>query len=74
MILFTLHTFSILEASMLVMNLSLLILDKSLMLMFLIAYKTSLIKLSPSSLFFTMENFDETMFSSVMGIVTVRGA
>jgi len=42
--------------------------------MFLIAYETSLIKLSPFSLFFTIENFDETMFSSAMGIVTVRGA
>ena len=70
---FTLHAFSILEASMLVTNLSLLILDKSLMLIFLIAYETSLIKLSSSSLFFAMENFDEIMFSSVMEIVTVRG-
>ena len=70
---FTLHAFSILKASMLVTNLSLLILDKSLTLMFLIAYETSLIKLSSSLLFFAMENFDEIMFSSVMGIVTVRG-
>ena len=43
------------------------------MLIFLIAYETSLIKLSSSSLFFAMENFDEIMFSSVMEIVTVRG-
>ena len=57
---------------MLVMNLSLLLLEK-LILMFLIAYETSLIKLSSSSLFFAMENFDEIMFSSVIGIVIVRG-
>ena len=71
---FALHVFSILEASMLVTTSSLLLLDKSLTLMFLIAYETLLIKLSSSLLFFAMENFDETMFYSVMGIVTVRGA
>ena len=70
---FALHTFLILEASMLVTNLSLLILDKSSTLMFLIAYEMSLIKLSSSLLFFAMENFDVTMFSSVMEIITVRG-
>ena len=43
-------------------------------LMFLIAYETFLIKLASSLLFFTMKNFDEMMFSSVMGIDTVRGA
>ena len=42
--------------------------------MFLIAYETFLIKLASSLLFFTMKNFDEMMFSSVMGIDTVRGA
>ena len=70
---FTLHTFLILKASMLVTNLSLLISDKSLTLMFLIAYEMSLIKLSSSLLFFAMKNFDVMMFSSTMGIVTVRG-
>ena len=59
---------------MLVINSSLLISDKSSTLIFLIAYETSLIKFSSSLLFFAMENFDEMMFSSVMGIVTVRGA
>ena len=58
---------------MLVMNLSLLLLEK-LILMFLIVYETSLIKLSSFLLFFAMENFDEMMFSSVMEIVTVREA
>ena len=57
---------------MLVTNLSLLISDKSSMLMFLIAYEMSLIKLSSFSLFFAMEKFDETMCSSMIGIVTVR--
>ena len=71
---FALHAFLILEASMLVMNLSLLLLEKSLILMFLIVYETSLIKLSSFLLFFAMENFDEMMFSSVMEIVTVREA
>jgi len=65
---FALHAFSILKASMLVMNSSLLLSEKSLTLIFLIAYETSLIKLSSSSLFFAMKNFDEMMFSSVMGI------
>ena len=58
---------------MLVMNLSLLLLEK-LILMFLIVYETSLIKLSSFLLFFAMENFDEMMFSSVMEIVIVREA
>ena len=40
--------------------------------MFLIAYETSLIKLASSSLFFAMENFDEMMFSSAIGIDTIR--
>ena len=57
---------------MLVMNSSLLLSDKLSTLMFLIVYETSLIKLSSSLLFFVMENFDEMMFSFVMGIVTVR--
>ena len=71
---FALHVFLILEASVLVTTLSLLLSDKLSTLMFLIAYKISLIKLSSSLLFFAIENFDETMFSSAMGIVIVRGA
>ena len=58
---------------MLVTHLSLLISDKSSTLMFLIAYQMSLIKLSSFLLFFAMENFDVTMFSSAMEIITVRG-
>ena len=42
--------------------------------MFLIAYKTSLIKLTSFLLFFAMENIDEMMFSSAMEIDIVRGA
>ena len=42
--------------------------------MFLIVYKISLIKLASSLLFFAIENFDEMMFSSAMGIDTVRRA
>ena len=71
---FALHAFLILEASVLVTTSSLLLSDKSPTLILLIACETLLIKLSFSLLFFAMENFDETMFSSVIEIVTVRGA
>ena len=58
----------------LVVSSSLLLSDRSEMSMFLIMYKTSLIKFSSSLLFFAIENFDVTMFSSVIGMDTMRGA
>ena len=63
-----------LDARELVASSSLLLSDKSETLMFLITYKTSLIKFSSSSLFFAMENFDVTMFSSAIEMDTVIGA
>ena len=58
----------------LVISSSLLLFDRLEMLMFLIIYETSLIKFSSSLLFFAIENFDVMMFSSTIGIDTMRGA
>ena len=71
---FVLHALSIFNVRELITSSSLLISDKSEILRFLIAYETSLIKAVSSSLFFAIENLDETMFSSVIGMETVRGA
>ena len=57
----------------LVISSSLLLFDRLEMLMFLIIYETSLIKFSSSLLFFAIENFDVMMFSSIIGIDTMRG-
>ena len=70
---FILHAFSRLNTRELVVSLSLLLSDRSEMLMFLITYEISLIKFSSSLLFFTMENFDVTIFSSAIGMDTVIG-
>jgi len=71
---FVLYALSIFNARELTISSSLLISDKSETPRFLIAYETSLIKAVSSSLFFAIENLDETMFSSVIGMKTVRGA
>ena len=71
---FILHVFLILNARKLVVSSSLLLSDRSETLMFLITYETSLIKFSSSLLFFAMENFDITMFSSAIGMDTMIGA
>ena len=71
---FILHEFSRLDVRELVASSSLLLSDRSEMLMFLIIYETSLIKFSFSLLFFAIENFDVTIFFSAIGIDTVIGA
>ena len=70
---FILYVFSKLDARELVASSSLLLSDRSETLMFLITYETSLIKFSFSLLFFTIENFDVTMFSSIIGMDTMIG-
>ena len=65
--------FSRLNMRELVISSSLLLFDRLEMLMFLIIYETSLIKFSSSLLFFAIENFDVMMFSSIIGIDTMRG-
>ena len=70
---FILYAFSRLNTRELVVSSSLLLSDRSEMLMFLITYEISLIKFSSSLLFFTMENFDVTIFSSAIGMDTVIG-
>ena len=71
---FILHAFSRLNARELVISSSLLLYDRSEMLMFLIIYEISLIKFSSSLLFFTIENFDVIIFSSAIWMDTVIGA
>ena len=71
---FILHAFLILNERKLVVASSLFLSDRSETLMFLITYETSLIKFSSSLLFFTMENFDITIFSSAIGMDTMIGA
>ena len=70
---FILYVFSKLDARELVASSSLLLFDRSETLMFLITYEISLIKFSFSLLFFTIENFDVTMFSSTIGMDTMIG-
>ena len=48
--------------------------DKSEMSRFLIIDETSLMNDASSLLFFTIENLDKLMFSSAIGMETVRGA
>ena len=71
---FLLHTHSVFEVRVLTISSSLLMSDKLEISRFLIAYKTSLTNAVSSSLFFAIENLDEVMFSSVIGMETVRGA
>ena len=70
---FILHTFSRLDVRELVASSSLLLSNRLETSMFLIIYETSLIKFSSSLLFFAMENFDVTMFSSAIGMDTMIG-
>ena len=62
------------DIRLLVTSSSLLVLDKWVILILLIVYETSLIKFTFSLLFFTIENFDETIFSSTIGIDIVSRA
>ena len=65
---------SIVEASNVVVSSSLKELTKSSALMLLIAHVTSPMNLDSSSLFFAMENLNESMYSSAMLIMTISGA
>ena len=65
---------SIFEARVLTTSLSLLISDKLETSRFLIIDEISLINNASSSLIFAIENLDELMSSSAIGIETVRGA
>ena len=58
----------------LVTSLSLLESDKFVISILLIAYETFFMKLASSSLFITMENLNESIFSSLIAIDTMRGA
>ena len=69
---FLFHVLSVFEVSILTTSVSLSILNKLAMLRFLIMNEISLINEASSSLFFAIENLDKLMFSSVMGIETVR--
>jgi len=65
---------STVEASNVVVSSSLKKLNKLSALMLLIACTTSSMNLDSSSLFFAMENLNESMYSSVMSIMTINGA
>ena len=69
---FLFHVLSVFEVSILTTSVSLSILNKLAMLRFLIMNEISLINEASSSLFFAIENLDKLMFSSVMGMETVR--
>jgi len=68
------HAHSVYEANVLTMSSSFLMLDKLETSRFLIMDKTSLMNNASSSLFFTIENLNELIFSSAMGIETIRRA
>ena len=70
---FIFHMYSIFDTRELVTSSSLLESDKSVISILLIAYETSLMKLASSSLFFAMENLNESIFSLLIAINTVRG-
>ena len=71
---FILHTYSIFDVRELVVSSSLIGLDMSEMSTLLIACLTFLMKLTSSSLFFTMKNLNKLIFSLSIAIDTVRGA
>ena len=71
---FNLHILSIFDMRKSTMSLSLLVSDKLEIVRFLIVCDTSLIKAVSSLLFFVIENLNKTMFSSVIGMETVKGA
>ena len=68
---FIFHTYSILNIRELIAFLSLLMFERLEMSMLLIVYEISLIKLSFSSLFFTIENLYIAMFFSAIRMDTV---
>ena len=70
---FFLHALLVFEASVLTSFSSLSLSDRSETLRFLMMDETSLINITSSSLFFMIENLDELMFSSAMGIETIKG-
>ena len=65
---------SIVKASDVVVSSNLKELTKSSALMLLIACMTSSMNLDSSLLFFVMENLNESMYSSVMPIMTINSA
>ena len=67
------YMYSVFEANVLITFLSLLISDKLEMLRFLIMDETSLMNDASSLLFFAIKNLDKLIFSSTMGMETVRG-
>ena len=71
---FIFHVYSIFDMRELVTSLSLLESDKFVISILLIAYETFFMKLASSSLFITMENLNESIFSSLIAIDTIRGA
>ena len=71
---FVFHANLILDASKFVTSSILLWSDKSDISMFLIATETSLIKFFSSSLFCAIEDLNKLIFSSLMAIMTERGA
>ena len=71
---FIFHAYSIFDMRELVTSLSLLESDKFVISILLIAYETFFMKLASSSLFITMENLNESIFSSLIAIDTIRGA
>jgi len=68
------HAHSVYEANVLTTFSSLLMSDKLETSRFLIMDKTSLMNDTSFSLFFTIEDLYELIFSSAMGMETVRGA
>ena len=71
---FNFHAHSIFDTSEFMASSILLLSDRSDMSMFLIANEMFLIKLFFSLLFLAIENLNESMLSSLMAIVTERGA
>ena len=71
---FVFHANLILDVSEFVTSSILLWSDKSDISMFLIATEMSLIKFFSSSLFFAIEDLNKSIFSSLMAIMTERGA
>ena len=72
-LLFLFHTELILDVSELTTSSSLLMFDRSEMLIFLIANKTSLTKFASSLLFFAMEYLTSLIFLSSIAIITEKG-
>ena len=67
------HACSVFEGSVLTISSNLLMLNKSEMSRFLIINEIFLMNDASSSLFFTIENLNELMFFSAIGMETVRG-